>query len=97
MIEAQAEGDGSVDACFKAIEQIIDSGAQLLLFNVNAITQGTDAQGETTVRLSRDGKIANGQGADTDVVVAAAKAYVNALNRLDQMGIRLHPQAGEAL
>ncbi|MGB1556957.1 MAG: 2-isopropylmalate synthase [Oceanococcaceae bacterium] len=97
VIEAQAEGDGSVDACFKAIEQIIDSGAQLLLFNVNAITQGTDAQGETTVRLSRDGKIANGQGADTDVVVAAAKAYVNALNRLDQMGIRLHPQAGEAL
>ena len=97
LVSASAEGDGSVDACFKAIEQIIDSGAQLLLFSVNAITQGTDAQGETTVRLARDGKVANGQGADTDVVVAAAKAYVNALNRLDQMGVRLHPQVGETV
>lgn len=94
---AESMGDGSVDATFKAIEQICDSGANLLLFNVSAITQGTDAQGETTVRLARDGKVANGQGADTDIVVAAAKAYVNALNRLDQMGVRVHPQVGEAI
>ncbi len=95
--QASAEGDGSVDACFKAIEQICDSGTSLLLFNISAITKGTDAQGETTVRLSRDGKVANGQGADTDIVIAAAKAYINALNRLDQMGIRVHPQVGETI
>nr|MBV6628656.1 2-isopropylmalate synthase [Oceanococcus sp. HetDA_MAG_MS8] len=97
VIRAQAQGDGSVDASFKAIEQIIDSGCQLMLFSVNAISQGTDAQGETTVRLGRDGKVVNGQGADVDVVVAAAKAYVNALNRLDQLGVRIHPQVGETI
>ncbi len=95
--KADAEGDGSVDASFKAIEQICDSGTTLLLFNVSAITKGTDAQGETTVRLSRDGKVANGQGADTDIVIAAVKAYINALNRLDQMGVRVHPQVGETI
>ena len=55
---------------------------ELLLYSVNAITGGTDAQGEVTVRLERDGRIVNGPGADTDIVVASAKAYINALNKL---------------
>ena len=54
----------------------------MLLYSVNAITGGTDAQGEVTVRLQRDGRIVNGLGADTDIIVASAKAYINALNRL---------------
>ena len=58
------------------------SGAELLLYSVNNITSGTDAQGEVTVRLAKDGRIVNGQGADTDIVVASAKAYINALNKL---------------
>ena len=78
----RATGAGPVDAAFQAIESVANSGAKLLLYSVNAITTGTDAQGEVTVRLSRDGKVTNGQGADTDVIVASAKAYVNALNRL---------------
>ncbi len=94
---AKADGDGSVDAVFKAVETIVDSGAELLLFSVNAISQGTDAQGEVTVRLSQDGRIVNGQGADTDIVVASAKAYVHALNRLDQAGAKVHPQIGDTI
>ncbi|MEK7876388.1 MAG: 2-isopropylmalate synthase, partial [Pseudomonadota bacterium] len=79
---AQATGSGPVDASFKAIESIVQSGAELLLYSVNAITSGTDSQGEVTVRLSRGGRIVNGLGADTDIVVASAKAYINALNKL---------------
>lgn len=75
-------GSGPVDATFKAIESIAGSGAQLLLYSVNAITTGTDAQGEVTVRLSREGRIVNGNGADTDIVIASARAYLNALNKL---------------
>jgi 2-isopropylmalate synthase len=59
---------------------------------VNAITTGTDAQGEVTVRLAKEGRIVNGQGADTDIVVASAKAYLNALNKLHSPGQRLNPQ-----
>lgn len=94
---AEAVGDGSVDAVFKAIESIIGSGAELKLFSVNAITQGTDAQGEVTVRLSRAGRIVNGQGADTDIIVAAAKAYIHALNNLERVSSRVHPQIGDTL
>jgi len=85
-------GSGPVDAAFKAIEIIADSGAQLLLYSVNAITTGTDAQGEVTVRLSKDGRVVNGQGADTDIIVASAKAYLNALNKLQGSTERLNPQ-----
>lgn len=85
-------GSGPVDAAFKAIESIADSGAQLLLYSVNAITTGTDAQGEVTVRLSKDGRVVNGQGADTDIIVASAKAYLNALNKLQGSTERLNPQ-----
>ena len=59
---------------------------------MNAITTGTDAQGEVTVRLTKGGRIVNGQGADTDIVVASAKAYLNALNKLHSAGQRLNPQ-----
>ncbi|MBI2383876.1 MAG: 2-isopropylmalate synthase [Gammaproteobacteria bacterium] len=98
-LDAKAMGDGPVDAVFSAIEQVVGSGAQLLLFSVNNITQGADAQGEVTVRLSRNGQIVNGQGADTDIVIASAKAYVNALNRLQVAPtLRQHPQhAAEAV
>jgi 2-isopropylmalate synthase len=89
---AQAQGSGPVDAAFKAIESLIASGADLLLYSVNNITSGTDSQGEVTVRLSKGGRIVNGQGADTDIVVASAKAYINALNKLDSKLERVNPQ-----
>ena len=88
----EAQGSGPVDACFKAIEGIVASGAELLLYSVNNITTGTDSQGEVTVRLARDGRIVNGQGADTDIVVASAKAYINALNKLHSGKERVNPQ-----
>jgi 2-isopropylmalate synthase len=87
-----AEGSGPVDAAFKAIEAVANSGTELLLYSVNAITTGTDAQGEVTVRLAKDGKVVNGQGADTDIIVASAKAYLNALNKLHGKLERLNPQ-----
>jgi 2-isopropylmalate synthase len=90
--KADANGDGPVDAIFKAIESVAKSGAELLLFSVNAVTQGTESQGEVTVRLSRGGRIVNGIGADTDIIVASAKAYVNALNKLQSKAERINPQ-----
>lgn len=89
----RAKGDGPVDAAFSAIEQVVESGAELRLYSVNSITGGTDAQGEVTVRLMRENATVNGQAADTDIVIASAKAYVNALNRLRQSSFREHPQA----
>jgi 2-isopropylmalate synthase len=88
---AEAQGDGQVDATFQAIESLVQSGAELLLYSVNNITEGSDSQGEVTVRLSRAGRIVNGMGADTDIVVASAKAYVNALNKLGAR-VRVNPQ-----
>jgi 2-isopropylmalate synthase len=63
-----------------------------LLYSVNAITTGTDAQGEVTVRLSKEGRIVNGNGADTDIVIASAKSYLNALNKLYSSLEKLNPQ-----
>ncbi|WP_417068149.1 2-isopropylmalate synthase [Niveibacterium terrae] len=91
---SEATGSGPVDAGFRAIENVAQSGATLLLYSVNAITTGTDAQGEVTVRLSREGRIVNGQGADTDIITASVKAYLNALNKLRSGAIKLNPQAG---
>jgi 2-isopropylmalate synthase len=88
----EADGGGPVDASFKAMEKMVGSGSDLLLYSVNNITTGTDAQGEVTVRLSRGGRIVNGQGADTDIVIASAKAYLNALNKLFGAEERAHPQ-----
>jgi 2-isopropylmalate synthase len=90
--KALAEGSGPVDAIFKAIEAIVSSGTQLQLYSVSNITSGTDSQGEVTVRLERGGRIVNGQGADTDIVLASARAYLNALNKMIQPAERMHPQ-----
>lgn len=90
--EAEMHGGGPVDAAFKAVEKIVHSGTELQLYSVNNITSGTDAQGEVTVRLSKGGRIVNGQGADTDIVVASVKAYLNALNKLHGQSERAHPQ-----
>jgi 2-isopropylmalate synthase len=77
-----ATGDGPVDATFKAVKALFPTQARLQLYQVSAVTEGTDAQATVTVRLEEDGRIATGQSADTDTVVASAKAYVNAINRL---------------
>ena len=77
-----ATGDGPVDATFKAVKELYPHAAHLQLYQVNAVTEGTDAQATVSVRMEEDGKIATGQSADTDTVVASAKAYINALNRL---------------
>ena len=89
---SEAIGGGPVDAAYKAIEEIIGSDSELKLYSVNNITSGTDAQGEVTVRLEKEGRIVNGQGADTDIVIASAKAYLNALNKLAAPALTPHPQ-----
>ena len=88
---AEADGDGVVDASFKAIEKIVESGARLRLYSVNAITGGSDSQGKVLVRLQRGDEVVNGVGVDTDIVRASAKAYVSALNHLHD-DARTHPQ-----
>lgn len=88
----EANGGGPVDATFKAIESVVQSESELLLYSVSNITSGTDAQGEVTVRLAKGSRIVNGQGADTDIVVASAKAYLNALNKLYAKPEKLNPQ-----
>ncbi|MFT7227978.1 MAG: 2-isopropylmalate synthase [Methylophilaceae bacterium] len=90
--KAEADGGGPVDATFKAIENIANSGVELQLYSVNNVTKGTDAQGEVTVRLSKGGRIVNGQGADTDIVIASANAYLNGLNKLYTKSEKLNPQ-----
>ncbi|MDP3958556.1 MAG: alpha-isopropylmalate synthase regulatory domain-containing protein, partial [Pseudorhodobacter sp.] len=77
-----ATGDGPVDAAFNAVKMLYPHKARLQLFQVHAVTEGTDAQATVSVRLEEDGRIGTGQSADTDTVVAAVKAYLNALNRL---------------
>ena len=77
-----AQGDGPVDATFNAVKALFPHNAHLQLYQVHAVTEGTDAQATVSVRMEEEGRIATGQSADTDTVVASAKAYVNALNRL---------------
>ncbi|NVO22495.1 2-isopropylmalate synthase [Donghicola mangrovi] len=81
-IQHTAKGDGPVDATFNAVKAIFPHGARLQLYQVHAVTEGTDAQATVTVRLEEDGRVVTGQAADTDTVVASAKAYVSAVNRL---------------
>jgi len=83
LIQEAGFGDGPVDATFKTIKKITRTKSKLLQFAINAITSGTEAQGEVTVRLEEKGQIVIGQGADTDVIVASAKAYINALNKME--------------
>ena len=94
-VSVSADGSGPVDATYKAIEAIVDSGADLKLYSVNNITSGTDSQGEVTVRLEKAGRLVNGQGADTDIVIASAKAYINGCNKLLDPAARAHPQGGD--
>ena len=91
-VTCEGQGNGPVDAIVNAIETDVKSGAELLLFSVNAITTGTQSQGEVTMRLSRNGRIVNGVGADLDIVVASAKAYLSALNKLYSKTEKLNPQ-----
>jgi 2-isopropylmalate synthase len=90
---AQSDGNGPVDATLKAIESQVKSGAEMLLYSVNAITSGsTESQGEVTVRLQHGGRVVNGVGADPDIVVASAKAYLSALNKLQSKMERVAAQ-----
>ncbi|MEJ2689787.1 MAG: 2-isopropylmalate synthase [Deltaproteobacteria bacterium] len=81
-VEGAAIGVGPIDACFRTIAKLTETRSRLLYFSVNSITGGTDAQGEVFVRLEDDGKVVIGQGTDPDIITAAAKAYLNGLNRL---------------
>jgi len=91
-VRSSAEGNGPVDASLRAIEAHVKSGAEMTLYSVNAINGSTDAQGEVTVRLQSGGHVVNGSGADPDIIVASAKAYLSALNRLYHGGDRVAAQ-----
>ena len=89
----ESDGNGPVDAVLKAIESKVESGAEMVLYSVNAITSGsTESQGEVTVRLQHAGRVVNGVGADPDIVVASAKAYLSALNKLQSKTERVAAQ-----
>jgi 2-isopropylmalate synthase len=89
---SEGRGNGPVDATLVAIESLTQSGAEFLLFSINAITPGTQSLGEVTIRLSKAGRIVNGVGADPDIVVASAKAYISALNKLRSKVEKVNPQ-----
>ncbi|WP_339114471.1 2-isopropylmalate synthase [Thioclava sp. GXIMD2076] len=91
--KATCEGDGPVDACFNAVKQIFPHGARLKLYQVQAVTDGTDAQATVMVRLEEDGRIVTGSAADTDTILASVKAYVGALNRLILRRTKTAPDA----
>jgi len=91
-VKGEATGGGSVDAVYSAIKSIIPDHGTLELYSVNNITSGTDAQGEVTVRLEKSGRQVYGNGADTDIVIASAHAYLDALNKLATASNREHPQ-----
>jgi len=93
---AKMTGNGPVDATFNAIKEIIPHSARLQLYQVHAVTEGTDAQAEVTVRLEENGKSVNGQGADPDTLVASARAYIHALNKLFTKRAKTAPAAMSA-
>lgn len=90
-VNGNKNGNGPIDAAFNAISDLTGSNAKLLRFSVSALTDGTDAQGEVTVRLKEDGLVALGRGSDLDIITASAKAYINGLNRLEH--IKANPSA----
>jgi len=91
-VRSSAEGNGPVDASLKAIEAHVQSGAEMVLYSVNAISGSTESQGEVTVRLQSAGRVVNGVGADPDIIVASAKAYLSALNKLQSKAERVAAQ-----
>ena len=95
-LTAMTSGNGPVDATFNAIKALVPHEAKLLLYRVSAVTQGTDAQAEVTVRLEEDGKTVNGQGAEPDTMVASARAYIHALNKLMVKRAKTAPAAMSA-
>ena len=92
-VTKEATGDGPVDATFNAIQAMVDHTAKLVLYQVSAVTAGTDAQAEVSVRLEEDGKTVTGRGTDTDTMVASAKAYVSAVNKLMVKRMKTKPEA----
>ncbi|MFM9901754.1 MAG: 2-isopropylmalate synthase [Polaromonas sp.] len=91
-VTSESEGNGPVDASLKAIESHVRSGAEMVLYSVNAISGSTESQGEVTVRLQNSGRVVNGVGSDPDIVVASAKAYLSALNKLQSKADRVAAQ-----
>ena len=95
-VKGAGYGNGPIDAVFNTISKLTGTESELLRFSVNALTGGTDALGEVTVRLKENGLIALGKGADPDIITASAKAYINGLNRLEYL--KSHPvQTAESL
>ena len=91
-VTGEADGGGSVDAVYSAIKSIIPEAGVLELYSVNNVTNGTDSQGEVNVRLEKNGRLVYGKGTDTDIILASAKAYLDALNKLAIDIEREHPQ-----
>ncbi len=91
-VSGKSQGNGPVDASLKAIELHAKSGAEMVLYSVNAISGSTESQGEVTVRLQNSGRVVNGVGADPDIIVASAKAYLSALNKLHSKAERVAAQ-----
>lgn len=91
-VTGESQGNGPVDASLKAIENHTQSGAEMVLYSVNAISGSTESQGEVTVRLQSSGRVVNGVGADPDIIVASAKAYLSALNKLHSKAERVAAQ-----
>jgi 2-isopropylmalate synthase len=91
-VKVSSDGNGPVDASLKAIEAHVNSGAEMVLYSVNAISGSTESQGEVTVRLQNSGRVVNGVGSDPDIVVASAKAYLSALNKLRSKSDRVAAQ-----
>ena len=91
-VHAESDGNGPVDASLKAIEHHVKSGAEMVLYSVNAISGSTESQGEVTVRLQNSGRVVNGVGSDPDIVVGSAKAYLSALNKLKSKSDRVAAQ-----
>ena len=95
-ITKEVSGNGPVDATFNAVRAIVPHEAKMSLYQVHAVTEGTDAQAEVSVRLEEDGKSVTGRGADPDTMVASAKAYISAVNKIAVKRLRQHAQAESA-
>ena len=96
-LTAESDGDGPVDAVFKAIKEMLEVQAELELYSVNAITGGTESQGGVSVRIAHDGKVSHGNGLDTDIIVASAKSYLDAISHLPTSSNRTHPQMSKGV
>ena len=94
LVQGATEGTGPIDAVYNIISKLTGTKSELLRFTISALTEGTDAQGEVTVRLKEDGMTALGKGADPDIITASALAYINGLNRLEYM--KAHPPKEQA-